>query len=106
LFAFSAFEPRAADIMPAAHESDASDNLSDNLDDSEYPDLDDSDDEATETISCPECQADIYEDAEQCPVCGSYVIGTTNIWTGKPIWWVFLGLLGIIAVILALTLGP
>jgi uncharacterized paraquat-inducible protein A len=36
----------------------------------EYPDDEDDDDE---TMSCPHCRASIYDDAERCPKCGSYL---------------------------------
>jgi hypothetical protein len=74
----------------------------DDLDDREYPDIED-DEEMT--IPCPKCGAEVFDDAEQCPACGSYLIHDTRVWSGKSIWWIALGLLGIIAVILALAFG-
>lgn len=81
------------------------DNWSDGLDDSEYPDpdYDDEYDDETETVRCPNCGTDVYEDAEQCPVCGEYVTLSTSAWEGKPFPWVLIGLAGIIAVILTLV---
>jgi hypothetical protein len=82
---------------------------SDDWSDDDYDDRDpladdhDDDDESLELVSCPECGADIYEEAEQCPVCGSYVIHQSNPWTGKPTWWVVLGFLGIVATLVALA---
>jgi endogenous inhibitor of DNA gyrase (YacG/DUF329 family) len=32
---------------------------------------DESDD--SETVPCPYCAADVYEDAERCPSCGKYI---------------------------------
>ncbi len=61
-------------------------------------------DEATETVACPNCRADVYEDAEQCPVCGEYITHSTSVWADRPWWWIALGLAGIIAVIFALAL--
>jgi hypothetical protein len=73
--------------------------------DGEFIDDDDlPDDESVELLPCPECGADVYEDAEQCPVCGAFIIDDTNLWTGRSTWWIVLGLLGIIAVVLALGL--
>ena len=72
-------------------------------DDDPCDDCDDSDDELTETAPCPRCGAEMYEDAVQCPACGSYVTHTTNVWSGRPAWWIVLGLLGILAVILTLA---
>jgi uncharacterized paraquat-inducible protein A len=42
----------------------------DDEDDDDYGD--DGGDDA-ETVPCPQCGADVYEDAEQCPRCGKYL---------------------------------
>jgi len=54
--------------------------------DDEYPDEPDSGyvDDASETLPCPECGEDVYEDAEQCPACGSYLTHRRQI---SPLWW-------------------
>ena len=75
------------------------DEFDDEFDESEFDDGDDS----TETVPCSECGADVYEDAVQCPHCGSYIMAQTNVWAGRPGWWIALGLLGVLAVILALA---
>lgn len=68
--------------------------------------LDDNfEDQFSELLPCPECGAEIYEDAEVCPACGYYIVHTHTIWAGRPIWWIILGLLGILAVMLALASG-
>ena len=67
----------------------------------EYDDLD-GDDESL-TLPCPECGADVFEDAVQCPVCGNYITHSTSVWQGRPGWWIVLGLLGVVALILVLT---
>ncbi len=36
-------------------------------------DPDEHDDDVLDTHPCPNCNAEIYEDADQCPVCGHYV---------------------------------
>jgi hypothetical protein len=82
----------------------------DEPDDGEYPDdldLDGDDlvDESTDTIVCRHCGADVYEDADQCPTCGMYIMADTGVWSSKSIGWIALGLLGVIATILALILG-
>ena len=87
--------------MPPA----AWDNASNDLDDHEYPDADLWDEDDTDTVVCPACGADVYEDADQCPKCGEFLISDTRIWCGKPTWWIVLGLLGMIAVIALLALG-
>lgn len=87
----------------------------DELRDDEYPDPDPdtdsndlaSDDELSETVSCAQCGTEIYEDAFQCPVCGAYVTGDSRrgaAWSGRPGWWIVLGLLGILALIAMLVL--
>ncbi len=73
----------------------------DDLDEREYPDVDD--DEGT-TVSCPECGAEVYDDADQCNACGWFLVHDTRVWSGRSYWWIVLGLLGIVAVILALAL--
>ena len=80
----------------------------DDLDDREFPDEDD-DDEAIDadspTQECPRCGADVYEDIEQCPLCGTWITRDTSAWSGRSMWWVILGLLGILALLWTLSLG-
>lgn len=73
----------------------------------ERDDMDDVDEEdgSTETVVCRHCGADVYEDADQCPVCGIYLLADTSVWSHKPVAWIALGLLGILATILALLCG-
>ncbi|MEK6238409.1 MAG: hypothetical protein N2C14_27135 [Planctomycetales bacterium] len=76
--------------------------------DDEFEDHDwkDDEDDDTEVVPCPECGVDIYEDAEQCPACGQYVVvRMPDLWSQRPLWWVVLGLLGVAAVIVVFTLG-
>lgn len=80
------------------------DDPSDPLDDWEYPDPD-QDDDNSETVTCPQCGADVYEEADQCPACGTFLIPDTRVWSGRSFWWIALGLLGILAVVAALVLG-
>lgn len=67
------------------------------------PDYGDDDDES-EVVSCPACGGDVYEDAERCPRCGDYIVhsSTGYVWKDRPLWWMILGVLGIVAVIFAL----
>ena len=77
--------------------------------DDEYDDEAYDDDDESDTIECPECGADIYEDAERCPSCGRYIIHSSRsdyLWTNRPAWWIVLGVLGILAMIVALAFGP
>ncbi len=63
------------------------------------------DDDLSETVPCPECGTEVYEDAFQCPVCGSYLSSqSSNPWSGRSLWWILLGLLGTGALIYALTM--
>lgn len=64
------------------------------------------DDDLTETVACPACGAEVYEDAVRCPECGEYITHDTRAWSGRPAWWIILGLLGILAVIAMLILTP
>jgi hypothetical protein len=69
------------------------------IEDHEYPDPDENDDE-DDLIPCPSCGRPIFDDAEQCPHCGDYVVaGSTSPLAGKPAWYVLLALMGILAVI-------
>ena len=65
----------------------------------------DVDDGPSETVPCPECGTAVYEDAFQCPVCGSYLSHQpSSPWSGRSIWWILLGLLGTGALIYALAM--
>lgn len=64
----------------------------------------DIDDDEAEVVDCPACGAEVYEDAPQCPVCGEYIThGARGVWSNRPVWWVLLGLAGILAVTFAMT---
>ncbi len=45
----------------------------DEYDENEEPEFD-SDDDGLDTAPCPYCHAEIYEDADVCPYCGSFVL--------------------------------
>jgi endogenous inhibitor of DNA gyrase (YacG/DUF329 family) len=47
-------------------------------------------DDDTETINCPYCGREIYEDAPQCPHCGQY-LSREDAPTRRPPWWLLLG---------------
>ncbi len=74
----------------------------DDLDD-EYPDEDDQSDDATDTVACPHCGAEVYEDAEYCPVCETYITPGETVFSNKPLWWILLGLAGVAATLAALA---
>jgi hypothetical protein len=69
--------------------------------DDDYPD--EPDDDFSETVPCRECGAEVYEDAEQCPRCGTYLTHSSSVLAGRPIWWIVLGMLGFVAAVLALA---
>ena len=66
-------------------------------DDTSY-DIDDSDDDdEVECLRCPNCDALVYEEAQQCPACGDYIHFDTNVWKGRAWWWIGLALAGALA---------
>ena len=73
--------------------------------DSDDPDVDECDDDSEDTVVCPECGADVYEDAGRCPVCGLYLTPDTSPWSNRSGIWIVISLLGIVAVIAVLILG-
>ena len=78
------------------HDSD------DDLHDFEYPDEDDTDDDPL--AECPNCHAEIYEDSPACPVCGEFLQVSRQPFANWGKWWIILGFIGLVAVILSLTL--
>ena len=82
--------------MPSRDWDDDSDELDD-----DYPD----DDSEVELVRCPQCGADVYEDAEQCPECGEWITVSTHPFAGRSVWFIVIGLLGIAATIAALVLS-
>ncbi len=79
----------------------------DDLRDEEFPDEEEADDDTEDsyTTPCPECGADVYEDAEQCPVCGHYLTPDTRPLAGRSLGFVLLAAAGILAVLVALIAG-
>jgi len=80
------------------------DYLENDYDEYRDDDLDQYDDDFSETLPCPNCGKEIYEDAERCPYCGEYVVFTNSQWVGRPLWWILLGILGILATIVVFAL--
>ena len=61
-------------------------------------------DEPNDVRPCPVCGAEIYEDSLRCPVCGNYItFDSVGPWSGKPFWWIVLGVLGVVALVVALV---
>ena len=53
-------------------------------------------------VTCPSCGEEIFEDAQQCPYCGDYVVHSTSPFAGRSLWFCLLGLLGVAATIVCL----
>ena len=71
------------------------------LDEREEPDEADTDDRLeAELVPCPDCGKAVYEEAEVCPHCGSFISGETV--TAKRPWWV---VAAAIALLVAVLLG-
>lgn len=71
----------------------------------DYHDYDsyDSDTDELQPLYCRKCDYEVLdEDALRCPFCGDY-LATGDVWRGRSLWWVVLGFLGIVAVVLALS---
>ncbi len=75
------------DWDPHAEADDAPDADADVETDPEGPqdiDLVDAGDDESETVACPHCGADVYEDADRCPRCGEWITaGGGSHW---PLW--------------------
>lgn len=73
----------------------------DDLDDREFPDPDyeDTPDPASDTVPCPFCREPVYDNAERCPHCGSWLFYEGPAPRDKP-WW----LLGGVAVCLVVVI--
>ncbi len=64
-----------------------------------YDDEDWDHDDSTSVVPCTNCGTDVYEEADSCPSCGEFLIEGSRPLDKKPLWFVALGLLGIIAVV-------
>ena len=61
------------------------------------------DDEST--IPCPHCGTDVFDDAEQCPSCGEWLVGDRRPTTGRTGWFFLLGLVLAALVLLSWIVG-
>jgi zinc-ribbon domain len=53
---------------------------------------------------CPLCGAEVYDDANVCSACGDYIVPKMVIGSEvRPMWYIALGTIGIIAVLLVLS---
>ncbi len=44
------------------------------------------DDDGADCVACPECGAQVYEDAEQCVACGEYIVSDSSTWGSQSPW--------------------
>ena len=58
--------------------------------------------EEDDWIQCPNCQSEVYHDAQRCPECGEYIIDSASPSKSKPLWVV---VIAVILVILFLIQG-
>jgi predicted nucleic acid-binding Zn ribbon protein len=58
-----------------------------------------------DTIACPYCQEDIYEDSQRCPHCENYISGEVSKRTSHPSWVVITAWI-LVAVFLYFALAP
>jgi hypothetical protein len=59
----------------------------------------DSGEEEDDTVPCPNCRREIYEEAERCPYCGNYITAEEPGSSVKP-WWFVVGFLLCMAIVL------
>ena len=87
--------------MPRRRDYELEDDPDDLDDDPAEADTDaDDGDEESETVRCPYCRAAVYEGAEMCPKCGSY-ISEEDAPAGRPAWAVVVA----VALLLAIIIG-
>ena len=74
----------------------------DDLEDHEFPEEDDDD---GDLLPCPNCRQLIFDDVPQCHYCGEYITHSSSPFAGRPSWWIGIGILGIVSVVLLLLFG-
>lgn len=78
--------------------------MTDDYDDYDEDDFDDEDD--VPTYICPECGGEVFDDCACCPYCELYIIPvavTAGRSSMKPMWYIFLGMLGILATLFVVS---
>jgi predicted RNA-binding Zn-ribbon protein involved in translation (DUF1610 family) len=61
------------------------------------------DDDESATFACPECGADVYEDADRCPACGRWVSVSSAPASGRQLLFMAIAV-GLILLLLLLAL--
>lgn len=67
------------------------------LDDDEFPEPGSGDDDGN-TLLCPHCRVPVYDQAEQCPYCGTYLTEEDSAPRHKPLW-IVVGTVACLAVV-------
>jgi hypothetical protein len=57
--------------------------------------------DSDQTVECPACGREIYDDAERCPHCGEYLTEPDRLGRGKPLWIIVTAVVVLAAVVLA-----
>ena len=71
--------------------------------DDDYEDYDS--DEEVDTILCPSCKTEVYEEAVACPNCGEFIIQSQSLFAKKPLWFVMM-ILAIIGYLIFMLVLP
>ena len=64
-------------------------------------DVEAGDADSVDTVVCPGCKRQVYEDADLCPHCGQFLLRDSS--SRKP-WWVIVGIVACLIVIVLLAL--
>jgi hypothetical protein len=59
---------------------------SDEFEHDEYAGFETSADDEDQTIPCPHCGKEVYEEALRCPACGEYITEPGGWFSRKPTW--------------------
>jgi hypothetical protein len=73
-------------------------------DDHDEDDFDTSSDDDDTTMPCPHCGEDVYDDAEQCPLCGQYLSREDAPAAARP-WWILIGVAVCLVIVILWMLG-
>ncbi|MDP7163148.1 MAG: zinc ribbon domain-containing protein [Phycisphaerae bacterium] len=56
-----------------------------------------------DTVTCPFCGEEVYDDVDRCSACGHFLTQPKEDWSDKTWWWVLLGLAGLVAIFFLAT---